>query len=152
MKRSDVEIAESGAGHVAAEVWLEQFNKWVFVDGQWGVIPELRGTPLNAVEFQNALAENPDEVVLRSVNEELDKDRYFDWVYPYLFYFDFNENDRFFGKSDENGNQQGTTRRRKIMLVPGGAAKPKVFQRKTPIKVDLYISNPVTFYPRIPNE
>ena len=56
LKREDVETAESSAGHVVAEVWLDQFGKWVFVDPQFDVVPELEGIPLNAVEFQEALA------------------------------------------------------------------------------------------------
>ena len=38
--------------------------------------------------------------------------------------------------------------RGKIMLVPKGAKKPKVFQRNTPIKNCSYISNPKAFYPQ----
>ena len=33
------------------------------------------------------------------------------------------------------------------MLVPKGAKKPAVFQRKTPMKNLTYISNPRAFYP-----
>lgn len=39
--------------------------------------------------------------------------------------------------------------RGKIMLVPKGAKKPKVFQRKFPIKNCTYISNPKAFYPQM---
>ncbi len=149
LKRADAETAESGAGHVVAEVWIPQFNKWVIVDGQFGVIPELRGEPLNAVEFQRALAENTKELTLRSVHER-DKYAYFDWIYPYLFYFDFNEDQRFFGKAFENESRRYDPIGRKIMLVPQGAANPKVFQKKTPIKSCVYVSKPSTFYPQRP--
>jgi hypothetical protein len=37
---------------VVAEVWLDQYKKWVFVDGQYAVVTEEKGIPLNAVEFQ----------------------------------------------------------------------------------------------------
>jgi transglutaminase-like putative cysteine protease len=147
LKRADAETAESGAGHVVAEVWLRQFDKWVFVDGQWGIVPVLRGKPLNAVEFQRALAENAGEVALRWV-EERDKFRYFDWIYPYLFYFDFNEDQRFFGKAYESEKRRYDPIGRKIMLVPRGADQPKVFQKKTPIKNCVYVSNPNAFYPK----
>lgn len=50
------------------------------------------------------MAEETEEIVLRSALVR-DSYTYFDWIYPYLFYFDFNENQRFFGKAfeDESG-------------------------------------------------
>ena len=65
LKRRDVETAKSGAGHVVAEVWLDQFNKWVFVDGQCGAIPEKDGCPLNAVEFQKSIANEHSKLNIR---------------------------------------------------------------------------------------
>lgn len=34
LRRSDVETADYGAGHVVAEVWLKSLKKWVFADSQ----------------------------------------------------------------------------------------------------------------------
>ena len=139
LKRPDVETAKSGAGHVVAEVWLKQFNKWVFVDGQWGAIAERNGVPLNAVELQDAIARKMPGLKIRFVSKGNQED-YLKWIVPYLYYLDFNLDQRFYAKDYESG---------KIMLVPKGVKKPKVFQRKSPIKNCTYISNPKVFYPQM---
>jgi hypothetical protein len=143
LKRPDAETAISGAGHVVAEVWLNQFNKWIFVDGQYGAIPESNGVPLNAVEFQDAIArEVPDlKVHFATKKNEIE---YLAWVARYLYYFDFNLDQRFYRGETEKERISGS--RGKIMLVPRGAAKPKVFQRRFPIRDCTYISNPECFY------
>lgn len=144
LKRADVETAKSSAGHVVAEVWLKQFNKWVFVDGQWGAIPEKDGAPLNAVEFQDAIARNASGLTIR-FSSETEEENYMRWIIPYLYYLDFNRDQRFFGENYEG--RRYAPEYGKIMLVPKGTAQPKVFQQKTPIKNCTYISNPKAFYP-----
>jgi hypothetical protein len=148
LKRIDIETAGSGAGHVVAEVWLEQFNKWVFVDGQWGAIPETDGIPLNAVEFQNAIGRKVPDLKIRFAKQN-DKLEYLGWVAPYLYYFDFNLDQRYYRGVTEEERITGSNG--KIMLVPKGANKPKVFQIKHPIKNCVYISNPKVFYPNMNN-
>lgn len=142
LKRKDVETAKSNAGHVVAEVWLNQFNKWVFVDAQFDAIPEINGVPLNAIEFQDALAHNKKGLIIRSTSSGMHKWYYKKWISPYLYYFDFSIDQRFF--LDKSDKKKG-----KIMLVPKGAKNPKVFQRKYPIENCTYISNPKLFYPLI---
>lgn len=144
LKRRDVETAKSGAGHVVAEVWLDQFNKWVFVDGQWGAIPEKDGRPLNAIEFQKSIANDHSKLNIRFARKG-NKFRYLIWVAPYLYYFDFDLDQKFFKQKMEPGRISGSLG--KIMLVPKGANKPKVFQIKKPITNCNYISNPQIFYP-----
>ncbi|UCC22026.1 MAG: transglutaminase domain-containing protein [Planctomycetota bacterium] len=146
LKRLDVETAESGAGHVVAEVWLDQFNKWVFVDGQYGAIAEVNGDPLNAVEFQEAIAHENPGLRMRFATKG-DEKSYLVWVAPYLYYFDFNLDQRFYKAETEEERLSGS--KGKIMLVPKGAKKPKVFQRKLPIENCTYISNPKAFYPQM---
>jgi len=146
LKRPDVETAESGAGHVVAEVWLEQFNKWVFVDGQYGAIAEKGGVPLNAVEFQDAIAREVPDLKIRFATKK-DEIEYLAWVARYLYYFDVNLDQRFYNAETEEERISGS--KGKIMLVPKGAEKPKVFQRNTPIKNCTYISNPKAFYPQM---
>ncbi len=144
LKTEEVESAEFGAGHVVAEVWLDQFDKWVFADGQRDAIPEKDGIPLNAVEFQDAIARNATGLQIRS-RSNAEAESYMLWIVPYLYYFDFNRDQRFFQENYEQRRyapEQG-----KIMLVPKGAKEPKVFQRTTPIKNCTYISNPRAFYP-----
>ncbi len=151
LKRADVETAESGAGHVVAEVWLDQFNKWVFADGQMDAIPEEDGVPLNAVEFQDATArkaKDRDGVALKirfsSEKRGSSGESYILWVAPYLYHFDFNLDQRFFGERYEERRYDPVMG--KIMLVPKGAKNPTVFQQKMPIKNCTYISNPEAFY------
>ncbi len=144
LKRPDVEIAESGAGHVAAEVWLKQFGKWVFVDGQWGATAEKDGIPLNAVEFQDAVARTLPGLKIRLVSKG-SEEGYLNWILPYLYYLDFNPGHLFY----PNASQRQAPTVPKIMLVPKGAAKPKVFQRRNPIGNCTYISNPEAFYPEM---
>ncbi len=144
LKRPDVETAESGAGHVVAEVWLRQFDKWVFMDGQWGAMAERDGVPLNAVEFQDAIARKQPGLKVRLVSGGSQED-YLEWILPYLYYLDFNPGNLFY----PSASQQQAPRVPTIMLVPKGAAKPRVFQRNSPIRNCTYTSNPAAFYPRM---
>ena len=109
---------------------------WVFADGQSDAIPERDGVPLNAVEFQQAIASADPALKLRSasgVNREL----YIGWVSPYLYYFDFGLDQRWYGSGRRDGM---------VMLVPVGAKQPKVFQRRFPIENCTYFSDPEIFY------
>lgn len=150
LKRADVETAQSGAGHLVAEVWLEPQKKWVLADAQWDVIPECDGLPLNAVEFQAAFARNDPGLTLRT-SSDLKPVSYLRWVIPYLYYFDFNLDQRFFVTPAATTHEAETQRRSpgtgQIMLVPAGVPEPTVFQQKDPIRNCRYISDPKAFYP-----
>ncbi len=148
LKREDVETAESGAGHVVAEVWIESLGKWVFVDGQWDAIPEKDGTPLNAVEFQDAIGHKAPGLKIRS-SSGIKEDMYLYWVTPYLYYFDFNlDQQQFERPSLQPEANQRAPKQGLIMLVPKGAKNPTVFQRKGRIGKCTYISKPKAFYPK----
>lgn len=70
--------------HSVAEVWIEQFKKWVLADGQYGGIAELKGVPLNGVELQRALAEE------QPVNCRVCTSRCGGWkqfIAPNMYYF-----------------------------------------------------------------
>ena len=147
LKREDVETAQSGAGHVVAEVWLNSRKKWVLADGQWDALPEKDGVPLNAVEFQDAFARNAPGLKIRS-SSDIKADSYLGWVAPYLYYFDFSMDQRFSApQTDHAEGQRYQPQRGAVMLVPKGAERPAVFQRKTPMKNLTYISDPRAFYP-----
>lgn len=137
LKTEDVETRESGAGHVVAEAYLADLHKWVMVDGQWDVIPTLRGRPLNAVELQRALARRAKGLGVDSFSGTT-PEKYFAWVAPYLFYFDTKFDSRFEGA--ENGYS--------LMLVPVGAKEPRVFQRKWGIGKMVYTHSLRAFYPQ----
>lgn len=117
LKTEDAQHRKSSPGHVATEVYLSDLQKWVFIDGQFNVMPTLNGVPLNAVEFQNAISNNYDEFKLQSLsNEKVSKRDYVSFVYDYLFYFDTTLDNRY----DED-KKYLVNGKRSIMLVPLGA-------------------------------
>jgi hypothetical protein len=141
LKTKDVETTESGAGHVLLETWLPDRQKWVLLDGQWDVMPVLRGQPLNAVELQQAIANNYQELEIRSLSGA-SKRGYVDWIYPYLYYLDVKFDNRE-GLGLERAKVEGKS---SLMLVPAGAKEPKVFQIKNPISYCLYTRSLAAFY------
>ncbi len=128
LKTEDVETRESGAGHVCTEVYLWDIEKWVFIDPQWGAIPVLDDVPLNAVEFQQALAANDGKLVIWGVAQP-QRLVYERWIGQYLYYFDY---------SIGGGRQ--------LMLGPVGAPEPKVFQRTMRLGDIVYTHSVDVFY------
>jgi len=139
LKMKDAETIESGAGHVAAEVFLNDLQKWVFIDGQFDAMPLLDGIPLNAVEFQKAIAENFDQLEVKS--SLTDKVEYTQWIYPYLYYFDV-----YFDNREGIEKKQRIDGKSSLMLVPLGAKLPTVFQIKYPLDYLLYTHSLKDFY------
>jgi transglutaminase-like putative cysteine protease len=136
LKTEDVETRESGAGHVVTEAYLSDLKKWVMVDGQWDVIPTLKGKPLNAVELQQVLAKADEGLDVESFSGTTAQ-KYFAWVAPYLFYFDTRFDSRI----------EGAKHFYSLMLVPVGAKQPTIFQRKWPLKTLVYTNSLRAFYP-----
>lgn len=136
LKTADVQTRKSGAGHVVAEAYLRDLDKWVLVDGQWDVIPLLGETPLSAVELQDALAQELPSLTVSS-RSAADGEAYFRWIGRYLFYFDVGLDNRY-DVSERSS--------KKLMLVPVGADEPKVFQRTRPIRNVIYTHSVRAFY------
>jgi hypothetical protein len=135
LKTSDVETRATGAGHVVAEAYLRESGRWVMVDGQWDAIPTLDGQPLDAVNFQRALAAHAPGLSVMSLSSTKPS-AYFAWVGPYLYYFDASLDQRL-----------GVARRAgSLMLVPLGAPNPKVFQQKYSLGTMTYTSSVAAFY------
>lgn len=127
LKTKDVETRKSSPGHVATEVYSEELQKWVFLDGQFNIMPVLNNIPLNAVEFQKALTDSYDALEFKSL-KEVSKRMYTEFVYDYLYYLD---------TSLDHRNRIGTDIKKhrindkgSLMLVPVGA--------KNPSKVDFW--------------
>lgn len=116
LKTKDAETRKGSPGHVATEVFINDLNKWVFIDGQFNVMPTFNGKPLNAVEFQQVASKNYDKLVLRS-KDNISKKDYIDFVYDYLFYYDTALDNRLLAK-DALFTLEG---KRNLMLVPVGA-------------------------------
>lgn len=141
LKTRDVETTKYDAGHVASEAYLAQFNKWVFMDGQVNYIPYLNGIPLNAVEYQNAIAYHRDQLELRNIAGTLSKrqaSKQIKWVSKYLFYFDT--------VFDASKSREECKGKRKLMLVPLDAKNPTVFQIEYKIDNCLYTNSLKDFY------
>ncbi len=82
--------ARSGAGHVVAEIWLDDLQKWVLADPQLGYVFMANGVPLNAVELREALVQGTGSVEVLSADGSvrwLQKNRYLVFMGPYLFHF-----------------------------------------------------------------
>ncbi len=115
LKTKDAKKSKAPPGHVANEVYLQDFNKWVFVDAQFNVIPVLKGKPLNAVELQQAISENYYDLQFLSLGKA-NKRQYVDFVYPYLYYMDIH-----IDNSYSKVKSTSVDGKSKLMLVPEGA-------------------------------
>lgn len=108
-KTRDVETRRLGAGHVFAEAWLPDREKWVFVDAQLDIVGQAKdGTPLNAIEFRNALAGSAPPVAYSEV------------LSMCMYYFDYGADERF---------PQDSRERTRWMVGPIGSTAPTKFQR-----------------------
>ncbi len=135
LKMKTVETEEYGAGHVGCEVYLDDIQKWVFIDGQWGAIPMLDDTPLNAYEFGETIRKKDSKLHINWVNnvyDATDKD-YIQWIKPYLYYLD-----------TYYKNVDGKDTR--IMFVPIDGKQVTIFQQKYTIDMDYYLRDINTFY------
>jgi hypothetical protein len=148
LKTSDVETKKYGAGHVLAEVWMPQYNKWVLIDGQFNLMPIFENVPLNAVEFQQAISQNKNFKLI-DINGEVSMKRrksYLSFIFDYLFYIDTKFDNRNI-PSNERILYEGKP---SLMLVPLGAKKPSIFQIKYPLDNMVYTNSVNDFY-KIPN-
>ena len=141
LKTKEVETTPYGAGHVLLEVYLKDLGRWVLMDGQWDAMPVLNGMPLNAAEFQQAIATNYEALEIRSLSGT-SKAAYTRWVYPYLYYLDvkFDNREGVELKKELQGGKPS------LMLVPQGAKEPTVFQQKRHINNVVYTRSLADFY------
>lgn len=144
LKTRDVETTKYGAGHVLTEVWSTQFNKWFMLDAQFNIVPVLDNIPLNAVEFQNAIIQRKNFKLVDIDGEVESKlaQGYMDFIPHYLYYFDYAFDQREVAYDELfKVNDKGY-----LMLVPLGAKKPTVFQRKWPMNYFEYTNSMNDFY------
>ncbi len=135
------DVETRSEAHTVAEVWVPEWKKWVIADGQFGAVPELDGTPLNALELQAALAaEKPVKCIVGS--DVCSK--WQDFILPNIFYFKIQQDQRRF--ADKKKPEQ-------LVLVPKGAPWPRKFAggNEEVFSGAIYISNPSSFYapPRV---
>ena len=141
LKTKDVETRKYGAGHVVSEAYIPELKKWVFMDGQINYIPFLNNTPLNAVEYLNAIINHRDQIELKNVNGTFDRKKTkkkIEWVAEYLFYFNT--------KFDSSGKRTKCMGKSNLMLVPLNEKNPKIFQINNKIDYCIYTNNIKDFY------
>ncbi len=138
LKAKDVETRKSSPGHVATEVYSEEFNKWIFVDGQFNIMPMLNGVPLNAVEMQDAITNSYNDLMFESLTE-VSKREYAEFVYDYLYHFDISLDQRYL----ENTALKTHTFAGKsnLMLVPTGSKNPTKIARWNMTLDDYFYTN-----------
>lgn len=115
LKTKNAKRSKYPPGHVATEVFLEDIQKWVFIDGQFNVLPVLDTKPINAVELQKAITLESDKLELLSLNSIVTDGEYYSFVYPYLFYLDTTLDNRY-----EHETPHLIEGKSSLMLVPVG--------------------------------
>jgi hypothetical protein len=139
LKTADSETRASGAGHVVAEAYLRDAKRWVMVDGQWDVIPWVKGKPASALDLKKAIEAKSASITYTSLSG-VNGAEYGRWIAPYLYYMDAKLDQRIGADPDS----------RILMLMPRGAHTPRVFQRKFPLKNVIYTTATQVFYPKMP--
>jgi len=144
LKTKDVETARSGAGHVLAEVWLPQYGKWVLLDGQYNLMPEAGGVPLNAVELGEALRQRRAFRLVDAAGEVQGARRtvYLFFIARYLYYLDV----AFDNRQPATAQPLRVGGKTRLMLLPTGAAKPAVFQGRFPLDALYFTNSKLDFY------
>lgn len=145
LKTRDVEKVMRGAGHVVTEVYSKEFDKWIFIDPQFNIIPTLNDTPLNGVEFQKEIYSNNVNLKLINKQGELskeDSENYKKWVGKYLFYFDI----LFDQKTMNSTKFKAINGMTKLTLTPVGYKEPHIFQRHSKIDYSYYTHSLNDFY------
>lgn len=144
LKTKDVETRKSSPGHVATEVYSEELKKWVFIDGQFNIMPVLNETPLNAVEFQDAITNNYETLTIKSLTE-VSKRQYVEFVYDYLYHFDVSLDQRYLENTDLK--EYKVSGKSNLMLVPTRSKNPtKIDFWKMTLDDYLYTNSFAEFY------
>ncbi|BDD05587.1 transglutaminase-like domain-containing protein [Aureibacter tunicatorum] len=139
----DISEVKSYGGHIANEIYLDDLEKWMFIDPQFDVITTKNGMPLNAVELQQCIAQNiPFEII--NPNKTTTTEKYKQWIGPYLYYFYVSINgqqitiwDRIIGN------------KKQLTLLSTTADKPKYFQKIIRINNSYYTNSTEDFYPSL---
>jgi hypothetical protein len=123
----DVETIAVGAGHVFAEAWLADRQRWMFVDAQMDIVGlDSDGTPMNSVEFRESLS-RPNPPI----------------PYPLVLAFCMN----YF----RTGFEAADGKRISIMVGPVGSRMPTKFQRVPSPAPDRFTHRLADFYaPPVP--
>ncbi len=142
----DISDVKWGGGHAVNEVYLDDVQKWVFIDPQFDVMTVKDSIPLNAVELQQCIAGNID-FELVNPNQTITKEEYIKWIGPYLYYFYVSIPGQNISVWDRiAGNKKQLT------LYPIGAEKPTYFQKIMRLNTSYYTHSISDFYPVLRSE
>ena len=144
LKTRDVSTTFVAAGHVLAEVWLNDYQKWAFVDAQFDAMPVLDSVPLNAVELQNAIIQKkPFKFIhLQGDFTVQETANYMGFIPHYLYYMSVAFDER----NVKSGDKFKVANKTALMLVPLGAKNPNIFQLFFPMNNLLYTHSLADFY------
>ena len=144
LKTKDVETRQNSPGHVATEVYSNELAKWIFVDGQFNLMPTKNNIPLNAVELQQAINNDYETLTMKSLAEVSKRD-YVEFVYDYLYYFDVSLDQRY--SEDTAKKTHKISNKSNLMLTPKGSKSPtKIDFWKITLDDYLYTNSLAEFY------
>ncbi len=86
LRVKNIETIRHSGGHLVVEAYLDDYGKWVMLDPQWAAVPLIGKTPLNTVEFQQAITKNDKSLKVAGFSKK-EKADYIEWMYRYLFFF-----------------------------------------------------------------
>lgn len=87
LKHVDTDYGGAGMGHVATEVWSNTFNKWIFLDPQFGIYAKHDKKKLNVVEIYQLKSEGKfNEIEFIEVAKNAPNHEYKDFLTNYLGY------------------------------------------------------------------
>ncbi|MFI5250873.1 MAG: transglutaminase domain-containing protein [Bacteroidota bacterium] len=128
-------------GHVGAEVWSNQFQKWIFFDGQNDAWWEAGGIPLSADECRQHYIHGDDSgIVFVGQNKGYDYGKIkSDW-FPYFYHVDLSNNFAFFDSS--------IIRNKRYFEFTTDETIPELFSQGMPQNISLS-SDREFLYPRL---
>ena len=135
LKRADAAHAESGAGHVVSEAYVEEQKRWVFLDPQFDIFA-VRNQQVQSVADLSVSQRDHFTMDPQSLLSKGNLDEYLLWLRPYLFYIQVPYD------SDANG----ASVEKSLMYVPEHAEPLKVFQGKHPLRGVTYSSDLSALY------
>lgn len=89
IKNKDADYGGAGMGHVATEVWSNNYNKWIFLDPQFGIYTKHDDVPLNIYDIYKLKSNDQFKEIHFMKNGELVvEEDYSQFLYNYLGYVD----------------------------------------------------------------
>lgn len=152
LKTKDMETRKKFAGHVIVEFWSFEFQKWIMLDVQFGIILKYKKGFLSAIELGERLDQGLSVECISIVQSRFSSEintkkqkflnsiKYTEWIHQYLYFFDTLLDLRL------KTTEQDRISDKRVMLIPIGVNPPKVFQKTIFINA-IYTHSILDFYP-----